>query len=368
MEPRDHSRRPRRVLVFSASGVALLAVALVIALAVKSARGNGSAGPGKKKGDKDAVSAAPVQISRVGRDDISTFLETTTTLEPRNSAVLVARRQGQVVALPAEEGDWAKQGQVLAKIDDTEAQLALARAQLAAEVADKEAKRGQQLKAQSLISDKALDDLELARRTAWQQLEQAKYDLSQTRIVAPFAGRVVRRMVNLGETVTPGKECFEIADTDPLLARVYFPEREMARVQVGQPALLELDIHPDKEFPARVSLVNPAVDRTNGTFKVTLEVKDRTGLLRCGSFARVKLRTGTFADALVISRRALVSEDGDDFVFRARADSVDRVKVSLGATSGDTVQILAGLTEGDSVVTVGQGGLKQGSRIKPVTF
>jgi RND family efflux transporter MFP subunit len=368
MESREHSRRPRRVLFFSASGVALLAVALVIVFAVKNARGNGASGAGKKKGDKDAVSASPVQLSRVGRDDISTFLETTTTLEPRNSAVLVARRQGQVVALVAEEGQWAKQGQVLARIDDTEAQLALNRAKLAAEVADKEAERGKQLRARDLIADKALDDLELARRTAWQQLEQAKYDLTQTRIVAPFAGRVVRRMVNLGETVTPGKECFEIADIDPLLARVYFPEREMARVQVGQPAILELDIHPGKQFPAHVSLVNPAVDRTNGTFKVTLEVKDPSGLLRSGSFARVKLRTGTFSDALVISRRALVSEDGDDFVFLARADSVNRVKVNLGATSGDTVQILQGLAEGDSVVTVGQGGLKQGSKIKSVTF
>lgn len=367
MELHEHKRPSRKVWILAVAGLVVVgAVVVVGTFAARNARGNGVA-KSKKNGEKDAV-ASPVELSRVSRDDISTFLETTTALEPQNTAVLVARRQGQIVALPAEEGDWVKLGQTLAQIDDTEARLALERAQLASEVADREVSRGRQLKERSLISDKELDDRELAKRTAWQQLEQAKYDLTQTRVVAPFAGRVVRRLVNLGETVTAGRECFEVSDFDPLLARVYFPERELSRIQVGQSALLELSTQPGKEFPARVSLVNPAVDHSNGTFKVTLEVHDPSGTLRPGSFARVRLRTGTFEDALVISRRALVSEDGDDFVFVARADSVNRVRVNLGAVSGDTAQILSGLAEGDSVVTVGQGGLKQGSRIKPVTF
>jgi len=368
MESQERMRRPRKVWILSAIGVAVVAAAVIGVFAAQNARGNGSAkGKGKKNGGKEAV-AAPVELSRVGRDDISTFLETTTTLEPQNTAVLVARRQGQIVSLPAEEGDWVEKGRTLAQIDDTEAQLALNRAKLAHEIAEREIERGRQLKERNLISDKELDDRELAKRTAWQQLEQAKYDLTQTRVVAPFSGRVVRRLVNLGETVTPGKDCFEVSDFDPLLARIYFPERELARIKVGQSALLELSTAPGKEFPATVSLVNPAVDRTNGTFKVTLEVRDPSGTLRPGSFARVRLRTGTFDDALVISRRALVSEDGDDFVFVAQGDSVSRVRVGLGAVSGDTAQILTGLAEGDSVVTVGQGGLKQGSKIKPVTF
>ena len=108
------------------------------------------------------------------------------------------------------------------------------------------------------------------------------------------------------------------------------------------------------------------MDRTKGTFKVTLEVNDRDGLLRPGSFARVRIRTGEFDDALLIPRRATVNEDGEDFVFVAHGDTVARVPVRIGATTGDTSQILAGLSRGDSIVTVGQGGLKQGSRIKPV--
>ncbi|MEK7329926.1 MAG: efflux RND transporter periplasmic adaptor subunit, partial [Candidatus Eisenbacteria bacterium] len=146
------------------------------------------------------------------------------------------------------------------------------------------------------------------------------------------------------------------------------PEREQPRVRVGQTASLEVDAHPGKAFPARITLVNPVVDRSNGTFKVTLEVRDPEGLLRPGSFARVRLRTGVFDEALLLPRRATLNEDGEDFVFVAGGDTVARVPVRIGAISGDTAQILAGLAPGDRVVSIGQGGLKQGSHIKPVHF
>lgn len=92
----------------------------------------------------------------------------------------------------------------------------------------------------------------------------------------------------------------------------------------------------------------------------------RRGISRASSNAPVRIRTGAFDDALLIPRRAAVNEDGEDFVFVARGDTVARVQIRIGATTGDTSQILTGLSRGDSIVTVGQGGLKQGSRIKPV--
>jgi RND family efflux transporter MFP subunit len=355
--------RSRRGLV--ALGAALtLTVAVGGLLLARSARGNGSGD--KKKDKKEEVFAAPVEVTRAGRTSISTYLESTATLEPENEATLVARKQGQVLRLAVEEGDFVQRGQVLAVLDDTEARLAMERASLAAEIAQRELDRGKQLKTRSLVSDKELDDMELKMRGAWRDLEQARYDVALMRITAPFAGRVTDRFINLGETVTIGKDCFRLADFSPLRARLYFPERELNRVREGQEATLELDAHPGKQFAGIVRLVNPGIDRANGTFKVTVDITDKEGLLRPGNFARVRVRTGTFGDALVLPRRAIVSEDGEDFVFVARADSVNRVRVHVGAIAGDNAQIVAGITEGDSVVTIGQGGLKQGSKIKPV--
>jgi RND family efflux transporter MFP subunit len=358
-------RRPRRVLVWSIVGVVAVVAAAGVTFAVKNAGGNGK---DDKKKDDDAPLASPVELSAAAHGRISTFLETTATLEPRNTADLVAQREGPVVSLPAEEGAWVRAGEVLAKLDDTDERLAVERTQLGWEVATRELDRGKQLEAKSYLSEKELDDLELKVRNAWVALEQARHELSQTRLVAPFTGRVVERMVNLGEHVTAGKACFKVVDFNPLRARLYFPEKDLQRVRVGQEAEITMDSHPGRTFAARVTLVNPIVDHHNGTFKVTLELPNPNEGLRPGAFARVRLETGTFENALLLPRRGVLTEDGESYVFVARGDSVEKVAVSLGAVENDTAQILSGISEGDRIVTVGQGGLKPGSKIKPVTL
>jgi membrane fusion protein (multidrug efflux system) len=364
--PTPRKSHGRRALVWSLVGVAAVAVVVVGLLVARNGQANNAGG---KKGKKDEpVPAAPVALAPVGRGSISMFLETTTVLEAQNSATLVARRQGQVVGAPVEEGTQVAAGAVLVRLDDTEARIAVARAQAAYDQARRDAERGRKLKEQGLSFDQAMDDLQFKLETARQGLAQAQYDLTQTRITAPFAGKVVSRTVQRGETVTPGKECYQLANFDPLLARVYFPETELPRVRVGETATLESSAQPGRPYGARVTLVNPVVDRTNGTFKVTLEVRDPSATLRPGSFARVRLMSDSFADAIVVPRKSLVIEDGDAFVFVAQGDSVVRLPIKVGAVSGDTAQVLAGLVPGQKVVSVGQGGLKQGSRVKAVTF
>jgi RND family efflux transporter MFP subunit len=346
-------------------GVLVLVIVAGVALTARRAGGNG--GDKKKKSDEGPV-ASPVELTTARRGRIATFAQNTTTLEARNAAVLVARRPGQVLALLAEEGQWLKKGQPLARLDDREARLKVQRTELAAEVAKREIDRAKQLSDKGYMSAREIDDLEVKRRNAWVELEQARYELSQMVITAPFAGRVVDRMVQLGETVTEGKECFRIVDFDPVLARLYFPERELPRIRVGQDAVVTMDANPGHEFHGRVALVNPVVDRTNGTFKVTLEIANPNGALRPGTFARARIKTGEFEGAVLMPRRGLITEDGEDYVFVARGDSVVRIGVNVGAIEGDDAQILAGLREGDSVVTVGHGGLKPGAKIKPVTL
>lgn len=360
-----HGVRSRRRLLF---GAALGAALVLAAVAGVEAARTGRVAPSRKKAGPEPVPAAPVELSQVRRGSIVTSLQSTTTLEPRNAATIVAQRQGQVMALQAEEGQWVRAGEVLARLDDRDAELAVQRTELAAEAARRDAERGQQMKARDYLSQRELDELEVRRREAWVALEQARLDLSRTRIVAPFAGRIVSRLVNLGETVLPGRECFRILDFNPVLARVYFPEREIGKVAVGQRAWVTLEPHPDDPIPARVWLVNPVVDQTNGTFKVTLEIPNARDALRPGALARVRVETAHITGALLMPRRGVLNEDGEPFVFVARGDSAVRVAVHLGAVDRDTVQVLDGLAAGDRVVTVGHGGLRPGARIRPVTL
>lgn len=379
MEGRSMRRGPRPVVLWSAIAAVLVAVAAGVVVTVNRADGGNKKstathavkkGTRKKKGDKDspAAPAAPVQLAVAHRGRISTWLQTTATLEPRHAATLVARRAGPVVALAAEEGQWVERGAVLARLDDTEARLAVERAEVGLEMAKREAERGRKMRTQGFLSEREWDDLDLKLRNAKVALDQARYDLSLTRVVAPFAGRVVFRGIQVGETVPEGRECFRIADFSPVQARLYFPERELARVRVGQPAELTVDSRPGERWPAAVTLVNPVVDRTNGTFKVTLEAPNRDGSLRPGGFVRVRLQTAVQGDALLLPRRGLLEEDGERYVYLAKGDSVVRAPVTVGAVEGDQAQILSGLVEGDRVVTIGQGGLRPGAKIRVASF
>jgi RND family efflux transporter MFP subunit len=144
-----------------------------------------------------------------------------------------------------------EKGAVLARLEDEAARLAVERAEVEAEMTKRELDRGQQLKAQGYMSDQEIEATELKKRSAQVALAQARHDLEQTRIVAPFAGRVSERLIQLGETVTAGKECFRVVDMTPLLARIYFPERELGRVRVGQPATVTIDSRPDARSKQR---------------------------------------------------------------------------------------------------------------------
>ena len=367
LDPTVPKPRRRRVLLWLAVVVAVAVAGAGVALVARNADGHGAAND-KKKDSKETVPAAPVELGTATTGQISTHLENTTTLEARSSAVLIANRQGRVVELASEEGRWAQKGTVLARLEDTEARLAVDRAEVSMQMARRDAERGDQMRQQGFLSDKEMDDLALKRRSAEVELAQARFNLDQTRVVAPFTGRVTGRSVNLGETVTPGRECFRLEDFNPILARVYFPERELPRVKVGQEASVELDAEPGRAFPARVTLVNPVVDRGNGTFKVTLELANGAGSLRPGAFVHVRLKTGQYKDAVLIPRRGILTEDGEQYVFVARGDSAVRNPVRIGAVEGETAQVLSGLVAGARVVTVGQGGLKSGSKIKVVHF
>src|SRR5262245_30907235 len=153
MEAYPKPRRSRRVWLWSAMGVLVVAGIIGGVFIARNARGNGT----KKKDDKSGPTASPVELSVVERGSISTWLQTTTTLEARNSAGLVARGQGEVTAIPAEEGQWVEKGATLARLEDTEARLAVERAELASQVAQREMDRGKQLGQQGFLSTKEMD-------------------------------------------------------------------------------------------------------------------------------------------------------------------------------------------------------------------
>jgi len=351
----------------AATGTDSTATAAATDSTKKSEKSGGrfSFGRGKKKKDDEKKSdPVPVELTAVTRADVPSFFTGTASIEAEQQADVLAKANGTVSRLHVEEGDDVAAGAILLELDATEHAARREEARVRAESQQREFERLRALHDKGIASDREFEDGKLLAETAQAQLKVADIMLDYTRVRAPFAGRITRRMLNVGQNVAIGTHLFSIADLDPLLARVHMPEKEVERIRIGQEVRIVPDARPSESHAGRVRLIAPAVDMRTGTVKVTVALDEGQDGLRPGAFVRAQIKTDTHARAMVIPKRALVSEGGETFVYRAVADSVVRVRIETGYADERMAEVVVGLGDGDRVVTVGQGAIRHGTKVR----
>jgi RND family efflux transporter MFP subunit len=307
--------------------------------------------------------AVPVQVETPPRGTVSAALSASSTLETDQQADVLSKTDGLVTRMLVDEGAQVAKGQLLAELEDADKRIALQQATLRAEAARREYERAQRSHQDSLISQQEFDRLRNLHDLAQADVEAASLNLSYTKILAPFGGRIVDRAVVQGRHVKPGEKLFTLANVSTLLARVYLPEKDVSGLRLGQAAELVLDAAGGQRLPGRVVKISPVVDTSTGTVKITVEALAVTPAARPGSYATVRIVTDTHRDAILVPKGAVVREDAVDYLFVAQGDRAKRCKVTLGYPSDGRVEVTAGLTGRESVVVAGQGSLKDGARV-----
>lgn len=364
----------------------------------------------KKKADEAKVdTAVPVEAVAATRREISASYTGVATLEADSEAQVAAKISGALVKLSVEEGDEVKAGQVLAKLDDENPRLNLAKAEATLRKLENDFRRSNEMFGRKLLSveqnDKIRYDLETQRAT----YDLARLELSYTTITAPISGVISRRMVKVGNFIQINQALFQIDNFDPLLAVLNVPERELHTLQPGQVVGMRVDSIADARFEGRIQRVSPVVDAQTGTFRVTCEFRDASKRLKSGMFGRLDIAYGKHEDALTIPRAALIEEDGETAVFlvvagsevaandakdKAKADAAKPADAKSEAAKPDTkddagkdakpvpawvaqrrlvrigygdpahIEILDGLANGDRVITVGRSAVRDGTAIQ----
>jgi membrane fusion protein (multidrug efflux system) len=346
------------------------AVLLASSLLLVSAFGLSGCGSDAKaaqsKAPEDTTPAIPVEASPTKRGEVAATYSGTTTLEAAEEASVVAKVGGTVSEIYAEEGRVVRAGDALAKVDDTELRYDAEQAQANFDKKQQEYDRSKTLFDRKLISADAFDavkyDLEVLKATN----DIAKLNLDRTTIRSPIDGVVAKRLIKVGNTLAPNEAVYVVTDFDPLLAVLYVPENALARLKAGQPASLNADALPGKNFIGKVARLSPVVDPQTGTFKVTVEMRPAGHELAPGMFSRVSVTYDVHKNALTVPRAAIITEDGESAVYVIKAGTAHRAAVSLGYAEGDKVEITHGLSDGDMVVTLGQNSLKDGTKVAVV--
>jgi membrane fusion protein, multidrug efflux system len=153
-------------------------------------------------------------------------------------------------------------------------------------------------------------------------------------------------------------------DFDSIVARVHLPERNLADLALGQPARVTALALADQVLEGTVQLISPVIDARTGLVKVTVGF-DEVGPLRPGMFVDVEIVTATRPDALLLSKRSIVYDGEQYFVYRLSPDRrVERLLVQPRLMDREHIEPLDGFAEGDLIVVAGQTGLRDGARVR----
>lgn len=213
-----------------------------------------------------------------------------------------------------------------------------------------------EISAQSAYERARLAALSLAEdgqeeRQLRQRLESARVALARTRILAQVDGVVQSRSVEPGDLVQPGSTLLEIARLDSREIRLPLDEKNLAAVQLEQPAQVVADAYPNAPLAAQVSFIAPAVDPSRGTIDVHLQLLEDADFLRQGMTVSVNIETARRPTALVIPRDALFQRQGNRAqALRLNEDRVEAIEVCLGLEGGALVEVVEGLVAGDLVL------------------
>lgn len=201
------------------------------------------------------------------------------------------------------------------------------------------------------------------------------YNYSESPVKAPAAGRIISLVTNIGTTVSQAMPVAKISNTEEMEIKINVPERFISRVKEGQRVELTFDAYPGEIFGAKVSEVSPVLDNSSRTMLTKIRIVQRNNKIKIGMYARVKLITETRSNSIVLSSTAIVTREGNPYVFvlnqAASADekpTVHQQAVKLGLTIDDKTEIVEGLTAGQIVVTKGQSLLSEGSKVNVVSL
>jgi RND family efflux transporter MFP subunit len=324
---------------------------------------------------------------------------------PRQRATIAAKITARVDQVLIDEGMRVQAGQVLARLDDSDAQRRMTSAKAdrnatSAQLADlkvnltnadKQLVRTKGLFQGGVASQEVLDRDQTAADSlrariastegqvvaADARIQVAQQDIDNCTVRAPFAGIIVSKDAQRGEMVSPISAgggftrtgIATIVDMNSIEIEVDVNESYISRVKAAQPVTAVLDAYPDWQIPAKVRTVIPTADRQKATVKVRISFDklDPRILPDMGvkvTFLGEETPAQQQGATMLVPAAAVRSEDNKQIVLVYRDGRVERRAVRIGNTRDAGVEVLAGLRDGDQVVVKGPEGLHDGDAVE----
>lgn len=330
-----------------------------------------------RQDDEDAqatVRRTPVTVAVAESRRVDAVETTVGRVEATAVPALAAETSGRVVRLLVDGGSTVTQGQVLAELDAEPQRLAVASARASVERLEallanqaRTVKRYQELRSKA-VSESMLEEAvaqEAARQAelndARARLAEAEYRLDRTRVRSPVDAIVERRLISVGDYVSPGTPIVTIVGKERLRAVLPFPERLAGELRPGLPVSLQQAARRDQPVTGTVTEVRPMVGTNNRAVEALVDLPEGSDWPPGGTLnARVVLAS---REGVVVPAASIVRRPAGDVVYVVADDKVAERKVTVGIRDSVRAEILDGLAAGDTVVVAGAGFLTDGALV-----
>jgi len=311
-----------------------------------------------------------VNVATAQRDSKPKELILPGTFQAFNQTTIFPRSNGYVESWKVDIGDYVQAGQLLAEIATPEVDQQLAQARAQEEIAKLTADRWRDLLVKKVVSKQEYDQNEKAYEGAKANLQQLEKIQGFQQILAPFAGKIAARNIDVGTLVTAGTgnsgtPLFSLVQSDVLRVYVFAPQENAPSIHEGLAAKIVLQEYPGQEFDGKVTRTAGALDPQTRTMQVEVQVPNQQGKLYAGMYGQVKF--------LLLDDNAPIVVPADAFVFRAQGPQVVTVtndnrihwqKISVGRDFGTQLEVLNGLKENTEVVMNPTDDLREGIEVQ----
>jgi multidrug efflux system membrane fusion protein len=358
----------KRLFVFG--GVGLLVVAVVLfAYFGAEIRAN------ERKAPK-GLPAVPVTVAQVAQEAVPFRLQAIGNVEAYSTVAVKARVDGQIIEVGFKEGEEARKGQVLFKIDPRPFEAALRQAEAnalrdaaARDQARSQERRYQELLEKNFVSKEAYAQIRtnaaVAEATAGASqaaLDNARLNLEYGTIRAPIEGYAGKIQIQMGNLVRANdvNPLVVINQVRPIYVNFSVPEQRLAEVRgyMASGPLAVQALAPGSDRPAATGtliFVDNAVDPSTGTIRLRARFPNKENALWPGQFVNVSVQLFEQADAIVIPSQAVQTGPEGQYVYVVDKDSVVDVRgITVQRTEGERAIVASGLAKGEQVVTQGQ--------------
>lgn len=321
---------------------------------------------GEENGEQNGTNGArlmPVETVIIEPDNFNDFVRTTGTVEAIEDAVISSETSGRILSIK-DRGERVQKGDVIAQIDDRMIQAQYEAAKTGYELAEDTFNRFESLHADSIISTQDYNSARAQRDQARAQLNQVEKQLQDSKIEAPFSGRIEERFISTGELINPGMPVVRLVNTDLIRVISGVPERYSGEITEGSKVQLNFGGLNGETRESTVTYASNVLDPETRTYAIEMEMSNSEQLIKPEMVVDLLLERRTLENVIIIPRTAVLRNEDGQSVYIASEQNGDKVarlvNVETGSAGGALIQIVNGLSDGDELVVNGVRNLSEG--------